>query len=65
MLLADKVIYTGQIDAYFNYSLGHLEYRSVRFENELLDIAEFSGKCGSQLYRQGDAVDAYNRTQVV
>lgn len=39
--IADKVIYTGQIDAYFNYSLGHLEYRSVRFENELLDIPNF------------------------
>ena len=41
--IADKVIYTGQIDAYFNYSLGHLEYRSVRFENELLDIPNFQG----------------------
>ena len=41
--VADKVIYTGQIDAYFNYSLGHLEYRSVRFENELLDIPNFQG----------------------
>lgn len=34
---AKKVIYTGPIDAYFGYSLGYLEYRSVRFENELLD----------------------------
>ena len=41
--LADKVIYTGAIDAYFNYSLGALEYRSVRFENELLDIPNFQG----------------------
>ena len=41
--LADKVIYTGPIDAYFNYSLGYLEYRSVRFENEILDIPNFQG----------------------
>ena len=41
--LATKVIYTGPIDAYFNYSLGTLEYRSVRFENEILDIPNFQG----------------------
>jgi UDP-galactopyranose mutase len=41
--LADKVIYTGPIDAYFNYSLGALEYRSVRFETELLDKPNFQG----------------------
>lgn len=40
---AKKVIYTGAIDAYFNYSLGNLEYRSVRFENELLDMPNFQG----------------------
>ena len=41
--LADKVIYTGAIDAYFGYSLGTLEYRSVRFETELLDMPNFQG----------------------
>ena len=41
--LADKVVYTGAIDAYFDYKLGNLEYRSVRFENELLDIPNFQG----------------------
>ena len=41
--MAKKVIYTGAIDAYFNYSLGYLEYRSVRFENEILDIPNFQG----------------------
>ena len=40
---ADKVIYTGPIDAYFDYSLGTLEYRSVKFENELLDIPNYQG----------------------
>ena len=37
----DNLIYTGPIDAYFNYSLGHLEYRSVRFETEILDIPKY------------------------
>ena len=41
--LAEKVVYTGPIDAYFGYSLGALEYRSVRFETELLDIPNFQG----------------------
>ena len=41
--LADKVVYTGPIDAYFNYSLGYLEYRSVRFETELLDTTNYQG----------------------
>ena len=41
--LAKKVVYTGPIDAYFGYSLGYLEYRSVRFETELLDIPNFQG----------------------
>ena len=41
--LADKVIYTGAIDAYFNYKLGNLEYRSVRFETEVLDKPNFQG----------------------
>lgn len=41
--LADKVVYTGPIDAYFGFKLGTLEYRSVRFENETLDIPNFQG----------------------
>jgi len=41
--LAEKVVYTGPIDAYFDYNLGYLEYRSVRFENELLDKPNFQG----------------------
>ena len=41
--LADRVVYTGPIDAYFDYKLGTLEYRSVRFETELLDIPNFQG----------------------
>ena len=40
---ARKTVYTGAIDAYFDHRLGNLEYRSVRFENEVLDIANFQG----------------------
>ena len=41
--LADRVLYTGAIDAYFDLSLGSLEYRSVRFETEVLDKPNFQG----------------------
>lgn len=41
--LARKAVYTGPIDAYFSYKLGPLEYRSVRFETEVLDIPNFQG----------------------
>ncbi len=41
--LAERVVYTGPVDAFFDYRLGALEYRSVRFETELLDIPNFQG----------------------
>ena len=41
--MAKKVVYTGPIDEYFEYRLGYLEYRSVKFENEILDISNFQG----------------------
>ena len=41
--MAKKVVYTGAIDAYFEYSLGVLEYRSVRFDTEVLDTPNFQG----------------------
>jgi UDP-galactopyranose mutase len=41
--MADKVIYTGAIDAYFDYQLGELEYRSVSFETEVLNQPNFQG----------------------
>lgn len=41
--MAEKIVYTGAIDAYFGYELGALEYRSVRFENEVLDMPNFQG----------------------
>jgi UDP-galactopyranose mutase len=41
--MAEKVVYTGPVDAYFGYSLGYLEYRSVRFDTEVLDTDNFQG----------------------
>ena len=41
--VAEKVVYTGAIDAYFDYKLGALEYRSVRFDTEVLDTPNFQG----------------------
>ena len=40
---AERVIYTGAVDAYFGYSLGALEYRSVRFETETLETSNYQG----------------------
>jgi len=41
--LANKVLYTGKIDQYFNYKYGKLEYRSLHFDNKLLDIENYQG----------------------
>ena len=41
--IAMKVIYTGPIDAYYKFQLGTLEYRSIRFETEILDKPNFQG----------------------
>lgn len=41
--MADKVIYSGTIDRYFDYCEGELEYRSLRFESEILDCPNFQG----------------------
>ncbi len=41
--LAEKVVYTGPIDEYFGYELGHLEYRSIRFETEVLNQNNYQG----------------------
>ena len=40
---AKHVIYTGPVDAFYRYSLGPLQYRSVRFETEILDVPNFQG----------------------
>ncbi|MBO5312959.1 MAG: UDP-galactopyranose mutase [Clostridia bacterium] len=41
--IAEKILFTGQIDRYFDYKLGVLEYRSVRFETEILDCDNYQG----------------------
>ena len=41
--LADKVVFTGKIDEYFNYELGELDYRSLRFEEERLNEENYQG----------------------
>lgn len=52
--VADKIVYTGKIDEYFDYALGKLEYRTVRFETEVLNTANY----------QGNAVVNYTETEV-
>lgn len=41
--IADKVVYTGPIDAYYNYKLGQLEYRGLKFETECLEEVNHQG----------------------
>lgn len=41
--LAKNVIYTGPIDEYYNYEFGHLEFRTVKFETEVLDMPNYQG----------------------
>lgn len=57
-MLSDGVVYTGPIDAYFGYSLGHLEYRSVRFETEVLDMENYQGNA---VINYTDAETPYTR----
>ena len=52
--MADRIVYTGEIDRYFDYSLGRLEWRTVRFEVETLDVSNY----------QGNAVVNYTERQV-
>ena len=56
--LADNIVFTGKIDEFFNYQLGHLEYRSVRFEQEVLDIPNYQGNA---VVNYTDANVAYTR----
>lgn len=57
--IADKVIYTGEIDRYFDYRFGHLEYRTVSFETELLEgVANYQGNA---VVNYTDAETPYTR----
>ncbi|MCR5282257.1 MAG: UDP-galactopyranose mutase, partial [Lachnospiraceae bacterium] len=55
---ADKVVYTGCIDAYFGQTLGALEYRTVRFETERLEMANYQGNA---VINYTDAETPYTR----
>lgn len=41
--VADKIVFTGKIDEFYNFQFGELEYRSLHFETEILDVANFQG----------------------
>ena len=41
--IADKILYTGKLDEYYDYKLGKLEYRTVRFEEEILNMPNYQG----------------------
>ena len=41
--LAEKIVFTGMIDEYYDYCYGELEYRSLRFETEMLDCENYQG----------------------
>lgn len=56
--LAEKVVYTGKIDEFFNYELGKLNYRTVRFEQETLDMPNYQGNA---VVNYTDAVTPYTR----
>ena len=56
--IANTVVYTGKIDEYFGYCFGELEYRSLRFETEVLEIENFQG-CAGMNYT--DAETPYTR----
>ena len=56
--LAEKVFYTGSIDEYFDYSFGHLEYRSIRFEHERLEVENYQGNA---VVNYTDAETPYTR----
>ena len=56
--LAEKVVYTGPVDAYFGYRLGALQYRSVRFETEVLDTDNYQGNA---VVNYTDAETPYTR----
>lgn len=56
--LADRVVFTGKIDEYFEYRFGELQYRSLRFENEILNTSNFQGNA---VINYNDATVPYTR----
>ena len=56
--IADKIVYTGMLDEYFDYKLGRLEYRSLRFDTKIMDIENFQGNA---VVNYTDSQPAYTR----
>ena len=57
--IADTIVYTGCIDEYFNYKFGRLEYRSLRFETEIIDVSDYQGVA---VVNHSDLIVPYTRT---
>ena len=57
---AERVVYTGPIDAYFDFRLGHLEFRSLRFEHKLMENVE--NFQGNAVFNYTDSETPYTRT---
>lgn len=55
---AETILYTGMLDAYFNHQYGHLEFRSLRFETQVLDVDNFQGNA---VVNYTDAETPYTR----
>lgn len=55
---ASKIIFTGTIDSYFNYSLGELEYRGLKFETEIFDVENYQGNA---VINYTDSIPSYTR----
>lgn len=58
--MGETVIYTGAIDAFYDYALGKLEYRTVRFETEVLDTDNYQGVA---VVNYTDRETPYTRTE--
>ena len=56
--IADKIVYTGMLDEYFDYKLGRLEYRSLRFDTKIMDTENFQGNA---VVNYTDSTPAYTR----
>lgn len=59
MAIADRIVYTGPIDSFFGYSLGHLEFRSLRFDHQLMEGV--SNMQGNAVFNYTDAETPYTR----
>ncbi len=59
---ADQIVFTGNLDQFYDYRFGRLEYRSLRFEHEIHEEENHQGKCSNQLYRTGGTLHKDHRT---